>query len=102
MFLENLSSTMSTNQTQEPPKKHPIDQPTPILLQKAQPHAWASSWNPRHYLDFSSYPQFSPESFVMRALQQGMQCKQSKHVCQSVKYLKWKKQKLKACLVFLR
>jgi hypothetical protein len=38
----------------------------------------------------------------MRALQQGMQCKQSKHVCQSVKYLKWKKQKLKACLVFLR
>jgi hypothetical protein len=30
----------------------------------------------------------SPESFVMRVLQQGMQCKQSKHVCQSVKYLK--------------
>jgi len=43
MFLENLSSTMSTNQTQEPLKKHPIDQPTPILLRKAQPHAWASS-----------------------------------------------------------
>jgi hypothetical protein len=67
---------MSTNQTQETPKKYPIDQPTPIILQKTQPHniishsiaqpqTWASSWNPKHYLNFSSYPQVSPKSFVI-------------------------------------
>jgi hypothetical protein len=95
---ENLPSTMSTNQTQEPPRKPPIDQPTSIIFLKTQHHgisSFSTTQPPSHRLfpeiqdiTLISHPIHNPSLNLLLCMCYNNVCKgnKSKNVYHSVKH----------------